>query len=322
VKPEQITFLGLDTSAYTTSLAIVDGEENLLYDRRQALPVKPGSIGIRQSDAVFLHMQNIPQLLKSIPLSLKEMNLTALAFSGFPRPVENSYMPVFKVGESYAQFLARVLSIHSYHSTHQEGHLSAAKWSAGLKQGRYLLFHLSGGTTEIIDSLEMTPGRFKLKILASTEDLNAGQFIDRLGVKMGFSFPAGPQVEAAAKESNDPKIKLTVAVKEKKISFSGPASQAERMLENNCNQSSLSRAIEMCIADSMIQVVKEMNLHSGLFRGIIAFGGVIANQFIRERIREGLKEWKLYFAEPHYSTDNAVGLAVQAGQIYRSSLKV
>ncbi len=318
VKPETKLFLGLDTSAYTTSLAIIDNEEKLVLDRRITIPVKDNNLGIRQSDAVFKHINNISKIIEP-DFNLK--GLTAIAFSSSPRPVENSYMPVFKVGESVGIFLARAVSIPFYHSTHQEGHLSAGIWSAGLKQGRYLIVHVSGGTTEIIDSCEQKPGFYQINLVASTEDLNAGQFIDRLGVKMGLSFPAGPELELLAKrdKTNDTDVKLTVAVKKNKISFSGPASQAERLILKGYDLSVIARAIEVCIADSIVKAVNNLNLNPADYLGVLAVGGVIANSYIRSRISDGLTRWMVYFSQPEYSSDNAVGLAIQAKKIYNSS---
>ena len=55
-----MTVLGLDTSNYTTSIAFLsnDGGENC----SRLLPVKPGELGLRQSDAVFHHTKSLPEL--------------------------------------------------------------------------------------------------------------------------------------------------------------------------------------------------------------------------------------------------------------------
>ena len=46
-------YLGLDTSNYTTSVAIYDGERGTLVQKKQLLPVPENALGLRQSDAVF-----------------------------------------------------------------------------------------------------------------------------------------------------------------------------------------------------------------------------------------------------------------------------
>ena len=55
--------LGIDTSNYTTSVALYDGEKNIAYNFKKLLPVKSGEKGLRQSDAVFHHTMQIRELL-------------------------------------------------------------------------------------------------------------------------------------------------------------------------------------------------------------------------------------------------------------------
>ncbi len=35
-------FIGIDTSSYTTSLAVIDGEDNIILDLRKVLEVEKG----------------------------------------------------------------------------------------------------------------------------------------------------------------------------------------------------------------------------------------------------------------------------------------
>ncbi|MDW7728846.1 MAG: O-sialoglycoprotein endopeptidase [Bacillota bacterium] len=315
VNPEKRLYLGVDTSAYTTSLALVDEEEKLVFDGRKVLPVKAGALGLRQSEAVFSHLQNLTVLLEKKELILKKNCLAAVAASARPRPVKGSYMPVFKVSEALGLFLSRTAGLPYVDSSHQEGHLLAGLWSAGLPAGRYLAVHVSGGTTELLEFEEISPGRLSISILGGSADLNAGQFIDRLGLLMGLKFPAGQEFEALASEFEGPEeadITLPVAVKNSEISFSGPASQAERLLEKGISPAAVARAVEICIADSLICAIINLKFDMKNFNGFLAVGGVMSNITIRNRLISKLKSWEIDFAEPRYSTDNAVGLAVQA----------
>lgn len=315
---KQPLYLGLDTSAYTTSLALVDRDEKLILDNRLPLPVKKGSLGMRQSEAVFAHIAHMSKLWEEGIGSYKGSVITAVASSTRPRPAEGSYMPVFKVSEAFGKFLAQTAGLLFLPSSHQEGHVMAGLWSAGLSGGRYLVVHISGGTTELISSKEEKEGQLKLKLLGGSTDLNAGQFIDRLGMAMGLDFPAGPQLEALAAGCREGGPSLPIAVKDKEISFSGPASHAERLLERGCHDADLARAIEICIADSIAEVVNRITRVKNEYEGVLAVGGVTANLFIRERLKEKITGKKLFFAKPEYAADNAVGLAVQAARIYKN----
>ncbi|MDZ4132049.1 MAG: O-sialoglycoprotein endopeptidase, partial [Dethiobacteria bacterium] len=227
-----------------------------------------------------------------------------------------SYMPVFKVGEAFGLFLAQINGLNFLPSTHQEGHVMAGLWSAGLPLGRYLTLHLSGGTTEIIVSEEISPGKLNLNLLSGSSDLNAGQFIDRLGNAMGLDFPSGPQIEVLACKAENNLPLLTTAVCGSTVSFSGPASQAERLLQGGCSRPDLARAIEVCIADSLIAALKHALKENSSYDGLLVVGGVASNQFIRQRLKANIGELiSLHFALPKFASDNAVGLAVQAARV-------
>ena len=59
-------FLGIDTSNYTTSAAIYDDTTGQAISEKMLLPVKEGAIGLRQSDAVFHHTRQLPEVLERL----------------------------------------------------------------------------------------------------------------------------------------------------------------------------------------------------------------------------------------------------------------
>ena len=314
-KAENSFYLGLDTSAYTTAVAVCDDEENLLFDRRLKLAVSEGELGLRQSAAVFQHINNVPALLEDF-LPLGDQNtLVAVAASAKPRPLKNSYMPVFKVSETLGLFAAKVAGLRFFSVSHQEGHIMAGLWSAGLKEGRYLTVHFSGGTSEILEAEELSPGRLKIALLGGSSDLNAGQLIDRIGRLLGLPFPAGPALEALAQRAGANLPVLPVAVKEAKISFSGPATCAQRLVESGTPAAELARAVEICIADSLIKAISGLKLNPEHFAGLLCVGRVMANRFIASRLENNLKPWPVYYARPQYATDCAVGQAILARRL-------
>ena len=216
-------FLGVDTSNYTTSLAVVDEKGSLVAENRRALQVAQGKKGLRQSEALFLHIQNLPKILGDITRSLPgwKKNLRAIAVSTKPRPLEGSYMPVFIPGKSLGLSLASLLEIPYYSLSHQENHLWAGLHSAkGPKSNRFLALHLSGGTSECLDvSLTEKEFRFNVEVIGGSNDINAGQFIDRVGVALGLPFPAGPHLEQLALESSVD-LKIPTYHKNGNMSFS------------------------------------------------------------------------------------------------------
>lgn len=312
--------LGIDTSCYTTSVALVNNGQ-LICQKRQLLKVKDGQRGLQQSAAVFQHVQNLPGLIKDLLGNYTTQKVAAVCASTRPRPVAGSYMPVFTVAEGIGQILATTLQVPFLTTSHQEGHIMAGIWSAGGPAERiFLAVHISGGTTELLKVEYATNGSLvAIELLGGTSDLHAGQFIDRVGVAMGMEFPAGPQLEKLATASTA-ELRLASSVKEFQISFSGPESAAQRLINEGNNTSDIARAVENCIATSIEKLVRrgvqQFNIGS-----VLIVGGVAANQYIRNRLKEQFVNnragTKLYFAEPQFSTDNAVGVALIGSKINR-----
>ena len=57
-------YLGIDTSNYTTSVALYNSASGEVWQRKQLLPVKDGALGLRQSDAVFSHVKQLGALIE------------------------------------------------------------------------------------------------------------------------------------------------------------------------------------------------------------------------------------------------------------------
>ena len=300
--------LGIDTSCYTTSVAVVSLSGELVGEARIPVPVDIGKQGVAQSQALFRHVRQLPCCLEELFTGFSG-DILGVCASVKPRPAEESYMPVFCAGESAGRNVAAVLGVPFYKTTHQESHLAAAVWSSGDGDipDDFLAVHLSGGTTELLRISRLTVG-FDINLLGGS-DLAAGQMIDRIGVAMGLPFPAGPFLETLAADY-DSGIKLPVSVSGMNISFSGPESQAQRLLKRGADKSGLAAAVLDNIALSIVKAAKNAAKQTGL-RKLLLMGGVMANMRIRNVISgisgEGIE---VFFAKPAFSGDNAVGTAL------------
>ncbi len=312
------TYIGFDTSCYTTSFAAVNGEGCLVLDHRTVLEVNKGSRGLRQSEGVFQHIRNISAISDKLYKLSGHLNIMAAAASVKPRPLPQSYMPVFTVGENAARLAAGVAGVPFFETTHQENHLMAGLWSAGgPKSDRFLTVHLSGGTTELLETVRRGTD-FDIKIVGGTGDISAGQFVDRVGVAMGLPFPSGLQMERLAGQSDNSKaMKIPCFAEGSTLSFSGPETRTKRMVEAGEDKAQIARAVFKCIALGLESIVSDAcaRLHIG---HVLMVGGVSSNKYIREHLEAGLS-CKLYFPEPGYCSDNAVGAALIALEKYRQA---
>ena len=96
----------------------------------------------------------------------------------------------------------------------------------------FYAFHVSGGTTEVLKVTGSDDKFISSSVIGGTLDLNAGQVIDRIGVLMGLSFPAGRAMEALALEYCGKIDPFTPSVKGIECNLSGLENKASQLFEN------------------------------------------------------------------------------------------
>ncbi len=299
--------LGLDTSNYTTSAAVFDGAEG--RNQGRLLEVRPGELGLRQSDALFQHVKHLPEVVEALLGEGGLGTVQAVGASTRPRAVEGSYMPCFLAGASQGQVLSQVLGVPFYAFSHQQGHLAAAAWSAGrldLLDRPFLAWHLSGGTTELL-RVEPEEDRVAVRaeILGGTSDISAGQLIDRTGVLLGLPFPAGKGVEKLSRQAQKREY-YKVKVNGLTFSLSGMENKVRQMLQRGEEpaeiawfaQETVCRVVQACTKAAM-------EVYPGL--PVLCSGGVASNGRLKELLRQNCGA---LFAQPQFSTDNAMGTAI------------
>ncbi len=319
-------YLGIDTSAYTSSLAVVDESGQIFCDNRMVLEVPPGKRGLKQSEALFLHTKNLPQLIEKTQPDVFE-DLRGIAVSAFPRPVQGSYMPVFLCGDAHARALAAAMRLPLYRVSHQEGHIMAGMADNQELLGRkeLLAVHFSGGTSEILHVRRGEKNYFDIDCTMAGRDLHAGQLVDRVGVALGLKFPAGKALEKLADGLTvDHEIPvLPAAVSRRGFSFSGVETRAQALIAGGAAPEAVAFAVFRVIANTLEKCLLQESEKAGI-KDVLLVGGVMANQRIKERLRTRLEHpavgLKLYFAQPVLSTDNAVGTAMLAAIIHKDEV--
>ena len=301
-------YLGVDTSNYTTSVCLYDSDSRRAISCRRLLPVRQGELGLRQSDAVFHHVQQLPGLFRSA-FDGFDGKIKAIGVSRTPRTVEGSYMPCFTVGTMAAEVLSAVTDAPVYGFSHQQGHIAAALYSIDrldLIGQKHVAFHVSGGTTEAL-LVNGHDGFLTTDLIAHTLDLNAGQLIDRVGVMLGLAFPCGKELERLALQYNEP-VKVKATLKGLDCCLSGGENIAKKLKEEGRSDAYIAR----CAVELIYQTVKAMSDRIRERFGELPFvyaGGVMSDSIIRDRLT---RESGCLFSLPEYSSDNAAGIAVLA----------
>ena len=305
-----ITVLGLDTSNYRTSAALVDEDGTVLMNYRKLLPVPSGERGLRQNEAVFAHLRQLNEAADTLREAAKG-TIAAVAASLSPRDGSESYMPVFMAGASFGRLTAAALGVPFIGTTHQRGHLAAAKAGTELDRAEnYLALHLSGGTTDLLE----VHGAGIAQIGGSL-DLHAGQLVDRAGVAMGLGFPAGPELEMLALQGNSRGL-LGCSMSDGDLTchFSGAESQVQRWIkEGKVNREDTAREIYDVLARSTARMLAAGAEKTGLDSALVT-GGVASSPLFRmmlvQRITARRSSLKIVFGQPEMSGDNAVGVAL------------
>ncbi len=304
-------YLGIDTSNYTTSFSLVDNAGKVVLNFKKLLPVSEGKCGLRQSDAVFAHIKQIPVVADVVRDYIRQTGTTVIAvgYSHSPRDVEGSYMPCFLPGEAVASSVSAVLDVPMFHFSHQAGHIRAAVYSAnceGLLNSaeRFAAMHISGGTTEIL-SVRSLEGKLAIDLIGGTDDISAGQAIDRIGVMMNMPFPAGRHMEQAAKQYHGEIYKPKLSVHGYSFNLSGIENIAKKLYSQNHDISEVSAFTIDFIARTLKLVRNNVLAKYGDIPMIFS-GGVMSCEYIKQ----ALNAPKMYFAAPEYSSDNAAGIAL------------
>ena len=242
----------------------------------------------------------------------REFDLTQIAAVGVsqkPRPVEGSYMPCFLAGVSAATAFARARGIPLVYTTHQQGHAAAALFAAKgeeLFRQKVLLFHISGGTTDLLLCDEVR----QITTLGTSSDLYAGQAVDRVGVKLGFPFPAGAEVSRLAALCEEP-IRPKSSVKGMTCSLSGLENQCNALLQAGKSPEYVCKYCLLCVADTVVRMTKAAQKeYPGL--PVVCAGGVMSSDIIRVWVQQRLPQ--VYFVPGRYSSDNAIGVSILAAR--------
>jgi len=305
--------LGFDTSCYTTSAAAVNEQGEVIAASRMLLPVKQGERGLRQSEAVFAHVRQMPLVMDRLKEQLenKDVEIVAVCASASPRDEEDSYMPVFTVGLGHAKVLADVLGVPLYETSHQQGHVAAGLIGNKQPEEPFVALHLSGGTTELL-----TCENSRLTLLGGCADLHAGQVVDRVGVAMGLPFPAGPHLEKLAMSYEGAVESLLPVSMEKEgltCHLSGVETRAQQWIkEGKMSHEQIAAEVFDVLARTVARLLTGACQKANAKQALVV-GGVASSTLLREQLNRRLAKQRrnieVLFGQPQFSADNAAGVA-------------
>ena len=218
-------------------------------------------------------------------------------------------MPCFLAGVSAATAFALAKGLPMVKLTHQQGHIAAALYATGdltLFEREALVFHVSGGTTDLLlchEAESITP-------LGTSSDLYAGQAVDRLGVKLGFPFPAGVYVSEQAALCTE-KVRPKVSVKGLTCSLSGLENQCTKLLAEGHDAPYVCKYCLLCVGETLVRMANNALAECpGL--PVVFAGGVMSSDLIRTYVTNRVPN--AHFVPGKFASDNAIGISILAAR--------
>jgi len=310
--------LGIETSCDETAVAIIiDGEVVADRTTRQVLHEHYG--GVVPELASRAHEQLLAPAVKGV---LEEASLTPRDISGVAVTYGPGLAGALLVGLSFAKGFASAMGIPFWAVNHIEAHLWISQLSYQEIPTPALALIVSGGHTLLIAVEEFGEYRF----LGSTRDDAVGELFDKVGRVIGFSFPAGAQIDKLAMEYTDKPVLFPVSrVKSDPFafSFSGIKTAVLNHIQGSCKPSSFG---EYHIGDDHRQAICAGMMHSVAktltgpilhalgerrYEAIVVGGGVSASRYLRREIGKLADETGIPLIIPpvHHCTDNGAMIA-------------
>ena len=263
--------LGIESTAHTASVGVVTERAEILSLATDMF--RPPSGGIHPREAANHHVDVLPGLVEKAiaDAHIRPAELDAVAFAQGP-----GLGPCLRAGATVARMLALTWGKPLVPVNHCVAHVEIARVLSGLDDP--MLLYASGGNTQVI-----AHGSGRYRVLGETLDVGIGNFLDKLWISMGGTFPGGPAIEAAAKGSTE-LLPLPYSVHGMDVAFSGMLTAALALRANGATDPDLAYSVEST-AYSMLTEVTERALAHLRRREVVLGGGVACNERLRGMVR-------------------------------------
>lgn len=302
--------LGIETSCDETAAAVVKNGIKILSNvvaSSTDLHAKTGGI-IPEVAAREQVKWIVPVIEKSIA-SLKSKDIKAIAVTHGPGLIGS-----LLVGVETAKTLAYVWKKPIVPINHLQAHLYANWLEGKTPQFPAIGLVVSGGHTDLV--LMKSHGQFKW--LGGTRDDAAGECFDKTARVLGLGYPGGPAISRLAQKGNPNTYDLPrpmINQKNYDFSFSGLKTAVINLMRKakKVEKKDLAAGIQQSIVDVLVaKTARAAKKHR--VKSVLLAGGVVANQRLREQMKEKLPtlDNQLFIPATKLCTDNATYVASYA----------
>ncbi len=223
------------------------------------------------------------------------------------------------VGICYAKGLAQSSKKPLIPVDHVHGHIFGALLGAeGDPEDLFpcLALVASGGHS----NLYYMKDPLTLKLMAYSIDDACGESFDKVGKKIGISYPGGPVIERLARGGDKNRFDMPVIMAEKarmKFSYSGLKTHminTMRKIEGELTEKDrqdLCASFQHTALEQLVRKIKTATTMRPDVKSVVISGGVSANQYFKDLMREQIKIPAL-FPPLKFCADNAAMIASYA----------
>ena len=301
-------FLGIEGTAHTTAVGIVDKDNNIIADQRKTFKPKTG--GIHPRDAANFIAENITNILAE---SFSEANvdpdqITAIAFSQGP-----GIGPCLRATATAARSLSLTIKKPLIGVNHALAHIELGVMVCKLNDP--LTLYVSGGNTQLTEY-----SNHRYHILGETQDIAIGNMIDTVARGIGYDYAlAGPIIEMEAKKGTK-LLDLPYSIKGTSVSYSGLLTAAIRAYEEFQERpEDIAYSIQEIGFAMLAEITEKCLIVSGK-KELLVTGGVAANKRLREMLSLVAEEnnAEFSFVPPKLAGDNGVMIAVTGAKFWKN----
>ncbi|MFV0625932.1 MAG: tRNA (adenosine(37)-N6)-threonylcarbamoyltransferase complex transferase subunit TsaD [Alphaproteobacteria bacterium] len=315
--------LGIESSCDETAAAIVNEKKEILAETLLSQQEHKAFGGVVPEIAARSHLEHIDDIVDECieKSGLKVQDIDAIAATTGPGLIGGVL-----VGVMTAKAMALALNKPYIAVNHLEGHALAARQSNDVSFP-YLLLLVSGGHCQIL----VVKGVGEYERLGTTIDDAAGEAFDKVAKMLNLGYPGGPALEKMANKGNPDRFVLPrpmINSDDYNFSFSGLKTAVRKIVESYAPDGNIAKAIinpedtadicaafqtaaTECLVKKLEKAIKYFKTNYPDGKDLVVSGGVAANSFLRDNLRNLAHRNQLIFAAPplQYCTDNGVMIA-------------
>ena len=302
--------LGIEGTAHTNGIGIVDSDNNILADVRSVFKPKTGGIHPREAAVNILEnfLKNVDKAFSTSNIDPEQ--ISAIAFSRGP-----GLGPCLRATATGARSLALALEVPLIAVNHPVAHIELAKQLCNVTDP--LTVYVSGGNTQIAFYND-----HKYSVLGETHDLALGNLIDQTARAIGYDYAlAGPIIENEANLSNKKLLSLPYSVKGTTLQYSGLFTALVNQFKSGEDPKDICYSLQE-YAFSMLAEVVEKSLLISKKKDLLVTGGVAANSRLKEMIQDIADENHVNFhnVPKQLAGDNGVMIAITGALFYKKRI--